>query len=311
MPEWPDVHGQTAELVSGTFGDQGRHWLRDLPDLVRTLAERWRLNPAGEAFPGARASFVAPVNDQRGRALVLKIAPGVPWVRQEYHALAYWDGNAAVRVVDADLSLGALLLERLDPGCSLAASRDPEGDGTQVLVSVVSRFERRRAVPAELPRVETWLKKLDGTPADSAVPGLELERSVARRVRDDLLGRAGRSGVLHADLHHGNLLRHGVDWTAIDPKGLIGPPEAEAAAFLRNPRRDIVGRPDGVTWTIERARSIADGLAWELELVLGWAYVLGVLAAEWSLEDGEDLDDARRWLRCALVLKAAYQAEVA
>jgi len=40
--------------------------------------------------------------------------------------------------------------------------------------------------------------------------------------------------VLHGDLHHFNILSSGDRWLAIDPKGIIGEPEFEPAAYLEN-----------------------------------------------------------------------------
>lgn len=309
MSHWPVVSDETADRVAETFGDEGRVWLRNLPDVVGLLAERWHLQPTAVAFSGARASFVAPVTDRLGRAFVLKIAPGVRWLRYEYNALSHWNGRGAVRVADADLALGALLLDRLTPGGTLPESLEAPSSAAKIFASVVGQLARDTPPTPDLPDLESWLEKLDRPSVEPRLPQLEVERVSARLMSRTLLANSTHFGVLHGDLHHGNLLQHGSAWAAIDPKGLIGPLEAEPAAFLRNPRRHILHNARGLAWTTERARSIAEELRLELAPVLGWAYVLAVVGAQWSLEDGADVADADKWLRCAVVLKEAYEAE--
>lgn len=41
--------------------------------------------------------------------------------------------------------------------------------------------------------------------------------------------------MLYGELHHGNILQNDNDWLVIDPKGVIGGPAYEVAAFIKNP----------------------------------------------------------------------------
>ena len=41
--------------------------------------------------------------------------------------------------------------------------------------------------------------------------------------------------VLHGDLHHDNVLRHGDGWVVIDPHGYVGDAAVEPATMLYNP----------------------------------------------------------------------------
>jgi streptomycin 6-kinase len=114
-------------------------------------------------------------------------------------------------------------------------------------------------------------------------------------------GSAGRLRfvLLHGDLHHRNIVRHGAKWIAIDPKGVSGPPEAEAAAFLRNPRNVLITSSDPAALLAHRVRRISAALAYDPSTVAEWGYVMSVVAAAWVIEDGESQDKAAKWLRCA------------
>ena len=51
--------------------------------------------------------------------------------------------------------------------------------------------------------------------------------------------------MLHGDLHHWNILRASRQpWLAIDPKGIIGDPAFEVAAWMLNPVTDLGNWPN-------------------------------------------------------------------
>ena len=81
-------------------------------------------------------------------------------------------------------------------------------------------------------------------------------RDAAREWAERLPGGAARGRgaprrpdpqvLLHQDLHGGNVLRHGGDWVAIDPKPLVGDPAFDVASLVRDRRpirdRSVVAR---------------------------------------------------------------------
>ncbi len=99
-------------------GEAARPWLARLPGLVRELCVRWGLRVTSDPLHGYMA-LVVPV--LRGDA---RYALKVSWLDHETvneaPALALWNGDGAVRLLDADDAAGALLLEWLDPRRSLA-----------------------------------------------------------------------------------------------------------------------------------------------------------------------------------------------
>jgi streptomycin 6-kinase len=94
--------------------------------------------------------------------------------------------------------------------------------------------------------------------------------------------------VVHADLHHENILRRGDGWVAIDAKGVIAEPAYETGALLRNPRPWLLDAPDPGRVLRRRADQLADALELDVARVRGWAYAQAVLSAAWHVEDGED-----------------------
>ena len=118
-------------------GETARTWLARLPDLVGELCARWGLRVTGDPMHGYMA-LVVPV--LRGDA---RCALKVSWIDDETvneaAALGLWNGGGAVRLLDADDTAGALLLEWLDPRRSLA-----EAD-LSVAVPVAGRLRNWRA----------------------------------------------------------------------------------------------------------------------------------------------------------------------
>jgi streptomycin 6-kinase len=110
----------------------------------------------------------------------------------------------------------------------------------------------------------------------------------ARQLRDELLESSAKAVLLHGDLHHDNILQQGDDWIVIDPKGVIGEPAYEVAAFIRNPIPELLALNNAVTVISDRITRFAEILEIPERRILDWCYVQAVLAWAWALEDGGD-----------------------
>ena len=105
-------------------------WLERLPDTIRDLERRWSLT-VDAPFDGkeATASWVAPAVLADRTSAVLKVGMPHMEAEQEISGLRFWDGDPTVRVIEADDGLGAMLLERAEPGTLLRESPESEQDG--------------------------------------------------------------------------------------------------------------------------------------------------------------------------------------
>jgi len=235
---------------------------------VLARAREWRV--AVEYTLETETSWVA-FGSRRGQPIVLKVLkhPGEEW--RSGDILDAFDGNGVVRVYEhAD---GAVLLERLSPGHSLAGmaldGRDEEA--TNILADVIHRMSARK--PARVcATVEDWAKGFERYSAtgDDRIPAYLVEEG--HRLYSELCASQRGPRLLHGDLHHYNVLfdsRRG--WVAIDPKGVIGEIEYEIGAVLRNPYE----RPDLFASTITVERRLAQfreqtGLGFETSFGLGF-----------------------------------------
>src|SRR2546423_13405682 len=97
----------------------GAAWVGRLPRIVDECVERWSLK-VGVPFSDAYTSLVLPATSEDGSAVVLKIQFPDRESEHEAAALAHWDGDGAIRLIEHDPVRHALLLERCDPGTPLS-----------------------------------------------------------------------------------------------------------------------------------------------------------------------------------------------
>ena len=133
------------------------------------------------------------------------------------------------------------------------------------------------------PHVKDWLAVLD---SDLKIPAQTLQK--ARELRDQLLKTADPDILLHGDLHHDNILQNSNDWVVIDPKGVIGEPAYEVAAFIRNPIPELLNHPDAPNIIHNRVTRFAELLELPSQRILDWCFVQAVLSWVWAIEDGCD-----------------------
>ena len=236
-----------------------------------------------------QTSFVA-FGTRGNQPVVLKVVrqQGDEWRSGE--VLDAFDSRGVVRVYE--YTEGAVLLERLDPGTSLAAialdGRDEEA--TEIIAEVIQRMSTKREDLRGFATVEDWGKGFQRYLAsgDNRIPIRLVEEG--QRLYSDLCSTQQGLRLLHGDLQHYNVLfdsKRG--WTAIDPKGVVGEVEYEIGASLRNPyeKPELFASAKTVQ---RRLDQYARKLKLEIDRALEWGFAQAVLSAIWTVEDGFDVD---------------------
>ena len=219
-------------------------------------AERWALR-LGEPLPGGNIALVLAAERADGTTAVLKVSPPHPESDPEADALACWAGDGAVRVLERDRERRALLLERLVPGTS--AWEMDEDEATRAVAGVLRRLG------IEPPPGHPF-RPLADVACEWAEDFPELRPAV-----EELLADPTAQVLLHQDLHGGNVLRHGDDWVAIDPKPLVGDPCFDVASLVRDRRPICDPRLIG-----RRLDLLADVLGHDRERMRLWSWVHAV-----------------------------------
>lgn len=215
--------------------------------------------------------------------IILKLGLDVGGFKREAAALMALKEFGVVQVFSENA--GLLLLECATPGVSLK-SYFPEKDdeAINITANVIKRLHKASIPRVHVfPHIKDWLTVLD---SDLKIPAQTIQR--AREVRDQLLKTAGSDVLLHGDLHHDNMLQNDNDWLVFDPKGVIGDPAYEVAAFIRNPMPELLNLDNSQKVIRNRVKRFVELLELPSQRILDWCFVQAVLAWVWALEDGCD-----------------------
>lgn len=272
----------------------GRRWVASIPALVEELCAQWGLQLEDARSWHGYNGLVLPV--RRGvERCVLKVTWPQEGATVQARALRAWDGQGAVRLLDARPEQGALLLERLD------ATRVLQALPLLEAAEVAGGLLRRLAIPA--PTGFSRLRDLAADIADTLpdrqerlghpVPKgwLDTARSLARE-----LGASAGDLLIHADLHYGNVLAGTREpWLAIDPKPIAGDPEHAVPELLWTRLNQV----DGGAGLRRLLAVLVDSGGLDARLARNWAIVRCVDYWLWGRANGLTEDP----LRCRRILE--------
>jgi streptomycin 6-kinase len=261
-------------------------WLEGLPAVVQKLEHRWGLTPdAPLSGEDPSCSYVEPVRRPDGTAAVLKVS--MPHMEQEHETdgLRFWNGDPTVRLLESDDALGAMLLERCQPGMTLRVLDECEQD---VVISALLRRlwrplpMRHRFRPLSA-LMEYWSNET--LTAVKRWPDAGLVREGLRAFKE-LPYTATREVLLATDLHAGNVLRAEREhWLVIDPKPFVGDPAYDGTQHLFNCSARLRSHPD------RTIKGLADLLGLDNERLRLWTFARAAAEPreDWSNRERVDL----------------------
>ncbi|MEY3183140.1 MAG: hypothetical protein RLZ35_1125 [Pseudomonadota bacterium] len=284
-----------SNLIS-IYGEKGKAWIDELPQIVSAISSKLDLRDLIEVT-NLTYNYVLS-GFQGDNPIILKLGLDHEALTRESFALKCFEDCAAVKVLAEDG--GMLLLERAVPGTSLKSYFPKhEHESIDIACGVMKRLHQANIpITHNFPHIKDWLTALD---RDWPIPDAYLKK--ARKLRDQLLKTSAADALLHGDLHHDNILQNGYDWMVIDPKGVIGEPAYEVAAFIRNPMPELLNYNDAPNIIDNRITRFAEALELSSQRILDWCFVRTVVAWVWALEDG---CDTGYWERLVEVLHSCH-----
>jgi streptomycin 6-kinase len=226
---------------------------------VDDLLERWQLT-LGPVLGSGAGGHAYRVERADGTAAVLKVSVPHRESLQEAEALARWDGDGAIRLLEREDAGGAMLVELCEPGTPL--SQLETGRAMDVIVDLLPRlWVGADGFHTLVDEVEHW----------AGGDELKGERLALAR---ELAATQGELVLCNQDLHGDNVLAAQREpWLLIDPKPLAAEREFQAAPIVRSPelghsRRQALYRLDRLCGDLgldrERARlwTIVHTTAW-------------------------------------------------
>ena len=274
MDAWP-ANG------SGKVASAHAAWVDGLPAAIRDLQDRWELtldSPIDSTETSA--SWVTRALRRDGTRAVLKI--GLPHMEaaHEIEGLRFWNGDPTVRVLEADTSLNAMLLEACEPGLSLRQLPEPDQD--VVIAGLLKRLWRTPSPPGPFRPLATmtkfWAEETRAATASWSDPPLTND---GLRLFDELSRPSPNDVLLATDLHAGNVLSARREpWLVIDPKPFVGDRAYDATQHLLNCRSRLRADPLG---TIRR---VADLLNVDHARVRLWVFARAAAEPRANWENG-------------------------
>jgi streptomycin 6-kinase len=229
----------------------------ELPERIDRLASRWDLT-VDRYMPGG-TSHTLFCHRCGTTPVVLKLVPEHAIAAEEHAALTAWaDSPQVVRVLDADLGEGALLLEGLLPGTAAHGRQAPEIADLLGALHIPAPGGFRSLAD----RIDFMFSLLQ-----RRRPGYyDRAHSAALKLAEDRVAPV----LLHGDLHLENVLDAGErGLVVIDPRPCVGDPAFDAVDFAFE-GGDLRGR-------IEALSGAVDG-----DRLHEWCRVLAVFSPAWQ-----------------------------
>jgi streptomycin 6-kinase len=280
----PDIF---IERMYKLHGKQGAAWTEALPGLVDDCASRFGLS-LELPFSNLTYNFLVRVKLRDGMPAVLKASCMKDELSREVRALLAFKGRGAVHVLNQDEEWGVALLERAEPGTPLSIIMD-DACATNIFCEVFRRLHLPAPTGSLYPSmrqhfaaIERYRQRLNDGNIAVSLP--ESWVDIAEECLSYLVATTSEEFLLHGDLHHENILRHGEKhWTVIDPKGIIGDIHFDTIQYLLNYEE----RGGDCGQVLRRRIAImADRLGLDPRRIAMWGVARGVLEACWAIEDG-------------------------
>ena len=289
-----------VQVILAAHGADGAKWLGNLPQILQEIEKNWSVK-AQKPYKNLSYHYVAPCICADKREAVLKI--GFPEddsvVFREAEMLEIYRGKGAIKILDKDERLFALLLEKAAPGENLVGvcQKDDER-AIEIAIGVMKNIWRKAPAQNTFPSVENWMKGLE------IAIKTNIEFELFKKARDyfiELNFKTEQKILLHGDLHHENILSAEREpFLAIDPKGLIGDAGYEISVFLNNQARWLSNDANRRKKLERNVRQFGEAFQIEPRDLKKWAFTQAVLSAWWTLEENgvswkEELTFARIW----------------
>ena len=297
-PRAPELDDELRQRLGRRFGSAIESWLAELPGVLVDLAGRWQLDLESLIQRGSM-SVVIRCRTADGRPKVLKVSPDRRRIKDEAAALARWETVHVPAVLAVDESIGALLIEAIKPGESLAESMTyPRLDSVAALMTSLHTVpvpdSSYRPVAERVAYLyQAGMKNYERRPDLAAVISPELYergRQLAMRLAAD----APATVLLHGDLTPSNILDGGEQrgWVAIDPAPCLGDPAFDAIDL-------VLWRAEDVETIVARVDELAPAIGSKARRLAQWCFAFAAMTAL-ELAEASDTPDERVELFAAL-----------
>jgi streptomycin 6-kinase len=273
----PGIDPGARQRLTARFGSAAEAWFDELPGVLTTVAERWRLELASP-IPRGSVSAVFWCRMADGRHAVLKASPDRARLAFEAAALGAWHTVHVPAVIAYDAQLGVLVIEAVEPGTPLAVSSAyPAAEEVgELLGSLHGSGVLGPSYPVVGQRVaylfSSSAKLYERDPELTAMVSPELyqrgHQLAARLAQHDCA-----AVLLHGDLTPGNILDGGGrGLVAIDPAPCLGDAAFDAVDLILWQASDL----ETIEARTEQLAAVTDVAA---DRFFGWCVAFAAMTA--------------------------------
>ncbi len=279
-----DIPEYFLQKAARIFNNLGPAWVRELPVYLDRCIDMWQLTDCRPIEDLSINLVCYAISSQYGE-VVLKIQGPHNERYTEITALQRYHGRHSCLLHDVDLSIPAMLLERIRPGTCLRA-HDDKAEQLRIGVEMLAQLPIPIEKDCGLPHYSTWLENVTQTMYAEFHSGQTMQNllATAHKYYADIEPEREPLVLLHGDLHHDNILCKGDGaWAVIDPQGVVGAAFLESGRFLQN----HVIPEDGSIQPDETASAIAvvaEGLGQPWQRIAKTLFILHLLSLCWSYE---------------------------
>jgi streptomycin 6-kinase len=274
----PELDDELRRRLGRRYGNAIDPWFDSLPVVLHDLAERWAVEFESLIQRGSM-SVVIRCRTADGRPGVLKVTFDRTRLASEAAALARWHTVHVPAVLAVDQSVGALLIEAIEPGTPLL-ELEAYPRMESVICLLTSLHADGRPDPSYRPVAHRVAYLFDsGKKNYERMPDLvelipsdlyERGRQLAMRLAED----APSTVLLHGDLTPVNVLDGGEErgLVAIDPAPCLGDPAFDGIDL-------VLWRAEDAGTVAARARQLAPAIDADAGRLLEWCTAFAGMAA--------------------------------
>lgn len=225
---------QYKNKILSMFGTIGENWLIDITKIVDKYVTKFHLTNL-HVHKDLSINLILYAECEKFGKIVLKIGPPVfdELIYREATALEKFNGQGACKCYYSNLKDGIRILERLIPGETLnnvADRKERIKAFCDVALSLDIKMQYYKQLPSYRKILDRSISKSEEQP-EKFKPLKELI-IIANNLYNEIEEKHLPIYLLHADLHHDNILTSGNERKAIDPHGFLGEKVLETARFM-------------------------------------------------------------------------------
>lgn len=297
------IPNEYKSKIISMFGQIGQEWLSNIPTIIYKYVTKFNLQNL-KVHEDLSVNLIIFAECEELGEIVLKIGPPIfnELIYRETKALEEFNGRNACKCYYSNLDDGIRILERLIPGETLNSIEDRE-ERIMIFCEFALGLDVELKSSIKLPTYREILDRSINLSNEQPEKFEPLKRliNIANDLYKDIENQNLPKYLLHADLHHGNILTSGNERKAVDPHGFLGERVLETARFMENEieKQDI--SKDNI---LEVVNLVAINFNEDRETILKVLFIDYVLSTCWDLEMNFDIEHINGDVRNLILILA-------